>query len=101
MIRKRKDWAHSQIYNQTVLLNEETPSQTDLNALKEDEAEYLSKILLNKLAMNNQTPEPREMKNDDADKEFAKVWSKAIATEKLLQEELASYKRLPKDVTKY
>ena len=44
--------------------------------------------------MSNQSPEPRELK------EFAKVWSKAIATEKLLQEELASYKRLPKDVTK-
>ena len=94
MIRRRKDWSHSLLYNQTVLINEETPSQTDLNALSQSETEYLSKILLNKLAMSNQSPEPRELK------EFAKVWSKAIATEKLLQEELASYKRLPKDVTK-
>ena len=113
-MRKRKDWSNSTLYQNSVLLEQESgpldtidsaasatisPQKKDGMILSANEVEYLSKVFCQQLSMKalNSVEDGDEEENDDSE---AEVWTKALATESLLKDEVALHRRLPKEVWK-
>ena len=121
-MRKRKDWVNSALFQNVVRLEQESPLDTiesinsignhavtaeqcvkdkDKTSYSASEAEYLSKLFCQQLSMQamGETVETEGNKTAaEEEDEEPDVWNKALKTESMLRDELALYKRLPKEV---